>query len=95
MPREERSSCASPTLTSYASGAAQLVQRLRALLDANQLSIRGHASPTWNDVVAQVIISLAHMTNNRMGITTLEEAYLSLIAAQALGGGSLEQKDDA
>jgi len=87
VPRDARSFGASPTLTSYAAGVTTLVHRLRELFDANQLAIRGNATPTWSDVVGQVVMSLAHMTSNRMGITTLEEAYLSLIAAQALEAG--------
>lgn len=57
---------------------------LRALQEAGRVLVGG-AAAGWEAVVAAIVPSYVHMTNNRLGITIQEESYLGYLIHRALG----------
>jgi hypothetical protein len=73
----------SPEIDEYVLGVKHLLSDLKRLFRDGRLD-----SPTvanvWGNPITAILPSLMHMTNNRLGITTVEEAYAAHLIRRAL-----------
>jgi thiopeptide-type bacteriocin biosynthesis protein len=58
--------------------------RLRRLCSRGKISVSGKSSAEFGVALARIVPSYIHMTSNRLGISTAQEAYLSHILYRAL-----------
>ncbi|WP_406435428.1 thiopeptide-type bacteriocin biosynthesis protein [Streptomyces sp. NBC_01589] len=79
-------SAASPTPLerSWFAHCTELRDRALKLADAGALSFREGAVPDPQAALAIVLSSYVHMTNNRIGVSILDEIYLSYVICKAL-----------
>lgn len=71
-------------LDEYAVSVRQYLATLRALFADGAVIARGAPPASWSRCVQQIVPSLMHMHNNRLGITIPEEVYLAVSAHRAL-----------
>lgn len=74
----------SPLVDSYRRAAGRLFDGLAALAQEGKVFVGGAPSPGMGLVRVGIAPSFAHMTNNRMGISVIEEAYLAHLLKRAL-----------
>lgn len=63
---------------------AELREKVLALSAAGALAFRDGTVPDPRDALAIVLSSYVHMTNNRLGVSILDEIYLSYVMNRAL-----------
>lgn len=73
-----------PLERSWLDHCAQLRQKVLDLSDAGRLVFRDGSVPAAQDALAIVLSSYVHMTNNRLGVSILDEIYLSYVMNRAL-----------
>ena len=73
-------------LDSFRSALIRHRDRFAQLCADNQILVDGAPRP-FSYAAARIVPSYVHMTNNRLGVSIPEEAYLAHIVDQALGGG--------
>ncbi|MFG2359921.1 thiopeptide-type bacteriocin biosynthesis protein [Streptomyces sp. NPDC048521] len=79
-------SCASPTPLerSWLAHCAELRDRAEELAEAGHLTFRDGPVRDLQAALAIVLSSYVHMTNNRLGVSILDEIYLSYVIGKAL-----------
>ena len=78
-----QASTGDPALHEYAAACRTYVTRLRSLHERSDVVVEGRAL-SWSRCVAQIVGSVMHMTNNRLGLTVMDEAFLARVLAHAL-----------
>lgn len=73
-------------LDAYHAAAAGLGGELRALLEAGRLATGGTRLESWDEAVRALVSSYLHMTNNRLGLTTVEEGFVAHLILRGLEG---------
>lgn len=74
-------------LTPLVGEMARARRALTALCADGQVLVYGRRARTWAACASTLVASHVHMTNNRLGVTIPEEAYLAHVIAWALGSG--------
>ncbi|MBY8877931.1 thiopeptide-type bacteriocin biosynthesis protein [Actinacidiphila acidipaludis] len=69
---------------SWLAHCAELREKVLDLAGAGALEFRDGAVPDPQDALAIVLSSYVHMTNNRLGVSILDEIYLSYVIGKAL-----------
>jgi thiopeptide-type bacteriocin biosynthesis protein len=71
-----------PELDAFAARLESARESLQLATAAGQLIIRNQTETDWHRCVDMLAPSYVHMTNNRLGITPMEEAYLAHVIAR-------------
>ncbi|WP_330234958.1 thiopeptide-type bacteriocin biosynthesis protein [Streptomyces sp. NBC_00566] len=82
--RGDSSASPTPLERAWLAHCAELRDRVLTLADAGHLTFRDGAVPDPEDALAIVLSSYVHMTNNRLGVSILDEIYLSYVICKAL-----------
>jgi thiopeptide-type bacteriocin biosynthesis protein len=82
--RGEPGAVPTPLERSWLRHCTELREKVLALSDAGVLSFRDGAAPDAQAALAIVLSSYVHMTNNRLGVSILDEIYLSYVLCRAL-----------
>ncbi len=75
--------------------AVELRDAVGELSRAGEVSFRDGVSPEPEDALAVVLSSYVHMTNNRLGVSILDEIYLSYVLRKALLEAAGAEDSDA
>ncbi|WP_069813260.1 thiopeptide-type bacteriocin biosynthesis protein [Streptomyces sp. TP-A0874] len=79
-----------PVEESWLAHCAELRDSVLALAEAGSLTFRDGARPTPQAALSILLSSYVHMTNNRLGVSILDEIYLSYVIGKALAEPVLE-----
>lgn len=82
--RGEAGAAPTPLERSWLAHCADLRDKVLALSAAGALAFRDGSVPDPQDALAIVLSSYVHMTNNRLGVSILDEIYLSYVMNRAL-----------
>ncbi|TGB16634.1 lantibiotic biosynthesis protein [Streptomyces palmae] len=82
--REEPATGPTPQLRDWLVHAAELRDQVLELSAADALAFRDGTAPEPRAALAIVLSSYVHMTNNRLGVSILDEIYLAYILDKAL-----------
>ncbi|MDX3771378.1 MULTISPECIES: thiopeptide-type bacteriocin biosynthesis protein [unclassified Streptomyces] len=82
--RHDVTASPTPLERSWLAHCAELRDRVLKLGDAGHLTFRDGSVPDPQDALAIVLSSYVHMTNNRLGVSILDEIYLSYVICRAL-----------
>ncbi|MEU6574771.1 thiopeptide-type bacteriocin biosynthesis protein [Streptomyces sp. NPDC046805] len=80
-----------PTERTWLAHCAELRDRVLKLAEAGALTFRDGAVPDPQDALAIVLSSYVHMTNNRLGVSILDEIYLSYVICKALSDSAPQE----
>ncbi len=82
--RDDPSAAPTPLERSWLAHCAELRDRVLKSAEAGALTFRDGAVPDPPAALAIVLSSYVHMTNNRLGVSILDEIYLSYVMVKAL-----------
>jgi thiopeptide-type bacteriocin biosynthesis protein len=82
--RGDSSASPTPLERSWLAHCAELRDKAQALADSGNLSFRDGPVRDPRAALAIVLSSYVHMTNNRLGVSILDEIYLSYVIGKAL-----------
>ncbi|MDQ0994687.1 thiopeptide-type bacteriocin biosynthesis protein [Streptomyces sp. V3I7] len=82
--RGDTAASPTPLERSWLAHCAELRDRVLKSADDGLLCFRDGAVPEPQDALAIVLSSYVHMTNNRLGVSILDEIYLSYVLCKAL-----------
>jgi len=74
-------------LDDYRAGLRDVQLELKSALERGELVWNGQTLATWADVVTCIVPSYLHMTNNRLGISPVDETFLGYLIGHALEAG--------
>jgi thiopeptide-type bacteriocin biosynthesis protein len=83
--RMETAETLTDALDAYRLGLCAQAERLQALTAAGQVERGGRVLGSWQEVLAAVVPSYLHMTNNRLGVSIPDETYLAHLLGRVLG----------
>jgi thiopeptide-type bacteriocin biosynthesis protein len=82
--RDEPGAAPTALERSWLDHCVELREKVLALSEAGALTFRDGSVPAPQDALAIVLSSYVHMTNNRLGVSILDEIYLSYVIGKAL-----------